>query len=97
MMVRLGLRPRAQQDIDQTWSYSVESFGHEKAIEYIDAIRQTLELLCRNPGLSRQAEGGRANLRKYPAGSHMIYFHMNETAIDVVRILHSRMDWPRHM
>jgi toxin ParE1/3/4 len=34
--------------------------------------------------------------RKYAAGSHMLFYRHVESGIDIVRILHSRMDFDRH-
>ena len=34
---------------------------------------------------------------KFRVGSHILYFHATVQSIDVVRILHGRMDFPRHL
>lgn len=34
---------------------------------------------------------------KYVAGSHVLYFHIESTSIDVVRILHGSMDPKLHL
>jgi toxin ParE1/3/4 len=94
---RLRLRPRARQDIEQIWSYSLDNFGEQRAIEYIEAVRAAFKLVQRNPGIARTAEGGRPNLMKFRVGSHILYFHITDQSIDVVRILHGRMDFPRHL
>lgn len=96
-MRHLRLRPRARQDIEQIWSYSLDNFGEQRATEYIEAIRAAFKLLQQNPGLARGAEGGRPNLMKFRVGSHILYFHATVQSIDVVRILHGRMDFPRHL
>ena len=54
-MRHLRLRPRARQDIEQIWSYSLDNFGEQRATEYIEAIRAAFKLLQQNPGLARGA------------------------------------------
>ncbi|MDW9912377.1 type II toxin-antitoxin system RelE/ParE family toxin, partial [Sinorhizobium meliloti] len=34
---------------------------------------------------------------KYPAGSHIVYFRNRGDRIDIIRILHGRMDAQRHL
>jgi toxin ParE1/3/4 len=94
---QIRLRPRARQDIEQIWSYSLENFGEQRATDYVQAIRATLALLRQHPGLARKAEGGRPGLMKYRVGSHVLYLHVTGQSIDVVRILHGRIDFPRHL
>ena len=39
----------------------------------------------------------RAGYRKFPVGSHVLFFREVDSGIDIVRILHSRMDFARHL
>lgn len=57
----------------------------------------SLEVVDANPGLARLAGMGEPGLRKYVAGSHVLYFHIESTSIDVVRILHGSMDPKLHL
>ncbi len=57
----------------------------------------SLEVVDANPGLARLASMGEPGLRKYVAGSHVLYFHIESTSIDVVRILHGSMDPKLHL
>jgi len=38
-----------------------------------------------------------AEIFKYPAGSHVIFYRKVHADIDIVRILHGRMDFERHL
>jgi toxin ParE1/3/4 len=39
----------------------------------------------------------RPDYRKYPVGSHILFYRVTKAAIVVVRILHQRMDVERHI
>jgi len=39
----------------------------------------------------------RAGYRKIPSGSHVLFYRLIDNGIDVVRILHERMDYERHI
>ena len=67
--MRHELSRRAQADLDDIRDYSVEQFGVERAILYLDEIEQAFRRLIDHP----QIGSGRADLGKallsYPAGS----------------------------
>lgn len=98
MTRRVKLRRRARRDLDEIWSYSLANWGRQQAEQYILDINAVFDLAARNPGLARDAAGiGRPGLKKIVAGSHVVYLHIDDDAIDVIRILHSRMDPGRHL
>ena len=37
------------------------------------------------------------DIASYPAGSHVLFYRNVKAGIDIVRILHSRMDFERHL
>ena len=39
----------------------------------------------------------RTGYRKYPAGSHLLFYRLTPDGIDIVRILLQRMDFERHL
>jgi toxin ParE1/3/4 len=39
----------------------------------------------------------RRGYRQYPSGSHVLFYRFTADGIDVVRILHERMDYERHI
>jgi toxin ParE1/3/4 len=39
----------------------------------------------------------RAGYWKIPSGSHVLFYRLTADGIDVVRILHERMDFERHI
>ena len=96
MIRQVRLTPKARADIDAIRKYSEKEWGKDQAIKYIRTIHAVLQLIDSNPGIARKAEDIRPGLLKYPAGSHLIFFRLTEEAIDIVRILHKRMDMEAH-
>lgn len=39
----------------------------------------------------------RAGYYKFRSGSHVFFFRLTDSGIDVVRILHGRMDFEKHL
>jgi toxin ParE1/3/4 len=91
------ISPRAQADIDGIWDYTVERWDGDQAVRYIRAIQEAIETIAADPARGRSCEQVRAGYRKYAVGSHVIFYRRSADGIDVVRVLHQRMDFERHL
>jgi len=50
-----------------------------------------------DPAIGRPCPEVRAGYFKYRSGSHFLFYRLIFNGIDVVRILHQSMDFPRHL
>ncbi|HML14122.1 MAG TPA: type II toxin-antitoxin system RelE/ParE family toxin [Xanthobacteraceae bacterium] len=91
------LSPRALADIEQIWTYTAERWDSEQADRYVRLLRQGIEAIARDPRRGRSCDDIRVGYRKYAVGSHILFFRMLEGRVYVVRILHQRMDFERHL
>ncbi len=96
-MAEFALRPKAVADLEAIWDYTVETWGEEQAERYLHLINQSFRKIADNPGLGRPSDAIRKGYRKYEVGRHLIFYRANDAVIDVVRILHERMDVDRHL
>jgi toxin ParE1/3/4 len=53
--------------------------------------------VANRPSLGRECTEVRRGYRMYPSGSHVLFYRQTADGIDVVRILHERMDYERHI
>jgi toxin ParE1/3/4 len=75
-------------------------FGHGARIEtsrYIGAIRDPLKGLVRGTVLIRNRDDLRPGLQMATSGRHCIFFEADESCVLVIRVLHDRMDYRRHL
>jgi toxin ParE1/3/4 len=91
------LSPRAQADLEDIWDYTVVQWSGEQAEAYIRQIHKAIETLAATCGVARSCDEIRRGYWKYPVGSHVIFFRQHPYGIDIMRILHSRMDFARHL
>jgi toxin ParE1/3/4 len=96
-MSRYVLSPRAQADIDEIWDYTAERWDVEQAERYSRELQLAIETVASDPQRGRRCDQIRPGYRKYPAGAHVIFFRIVSNGIDVVRVLHQRMDFERHL
>jgi toxin ParE1/3/4 len=91
------ISPRAQADLDEIWDYTVERWSENQAESYIRDIWQAIEVMAGDPRRARACDDIRSGYRKYPVGAHVLFFRTLDDGIDIVRILHQRMDFERHL
>lgn len=88
--------PLAEVDLEDIWLYTLRNWSLEQADRYQGQIMAAVE------GLATGVKNGRpVTVRegyfKYPVGSHLVFYRQSGTGLDVVRILHRRMDVEAHL
>ena len=92
------LSPAAQADLSEIWDYSARNWGTEQADRYILRIKETGEDLAAGRKRGRPIDDIRPGYRKLAVQSHFLFYRVTDTGlIDVVRILHQRMDVATHL
>jgi toxin ParE1/3/4 len=97
MTGRYVLSPRAQADLDNIWDYSAKRWGKEQAEAYTREIWQRIEKVAARPATGQECSDIRVGYYKISCGSHFLFYRIVGDGIDVVRILHERMDFERHI
>lgn len=97
MTQRYTLSPRAQADLDEIWHYTENRWGPNQAEVYIRQIARDIESLTARPELAQECPEIRAGYYKFRSGSHMLFFCRRKDGIDIIRILHARMDFEQHL
>lgn len=91
------LTPAAQRDLSSIWDYTVERWDENQAEIYVLEIRGAIERIADQPVRGRAIDEMRAGYRRYAIGSHVIFFVATDDGVDVIRILHQRMDPTRDL
>lgn len=82
---------------EQIWDYTCERWDVDQAEEYVREIQRAIDRVVDNPLIGRACDEIRPGYRKHAVGAHTPYYRIARgDVIDVVRILHQRMDIDRH-
>jgi toxin ParE1/3/4 len=92
-----NLSPLAQLDLDQISNYTADNWGREQAKNYSREFTRCFELLAKKPIKGRSCPEVRQGYYKYKSGSHFIFYRLNDSGIDIFRILHERMDFRQYL
>ena len=94
---RYQLSPRARDDLESVWLYTLSQWGHEQTGKYIDDLATAFDLLTANPRLGKSCENIRPGYRRYPVLRHVIYYREVGYGIEIVRVLHDHQLAARHL
>ena len=84
---------QAINDLNDIWVYTFNKWSKEQADRYYDLIIGEIEFIADNYLIGKSAEQTRKNYRVTKIKSHLIFYRKAENEfVEVVRILHQRMD-----
>jgi toxin ParE1/3/4 len=86
------LRPMAEHDLETIADYTIAQWSHDQARAYITELRIAIEGLAVSADRYPLTDLPFAGLRRMRCRHHLVYFLIADTHIDVVRVLHERMD-----
>jgi toxin ParE1/3/4 len=92
----LRLTPLAEADLEDIWRYTSEHWSLEQANHYHNDLVATMQALTRGD-ISGHICSVRDGYLQYAAGSHILFYRETPRTLDVVRVLHQRMDINRHL
>ena len=94
----LHLTEEAANDLDEIFDYTVETFGPQQAIRYTDNLLQAMSLAADFPSMGRPYSTKTGlDLKRYNSGRHFFFYRVMDDGIEVLRILHQRQDFDRHL
>lgn len=91
------LTPAARRDLSRIWDYSEERWGLQQAEVYLRDLQTCLERLADDPRRGRPRDEVRPGYRSRAVGNHVVFYVVSDGGVDVIRVLHQRMDPDRHV
>lgn len=96
-MTAFTLSRRARADLGEIWRYTKDNWSAAQADRYADAIREAIVAVARDPERGRSCAPTAPSYWRVAAGSHFVFYRIEARRIVVVRVLHQRMDFMRHL
>ncbi|KVE30153.1 plasmid stabilization protein ParE [Burkholderia singularis] len=90
------LTPLAETDLEEIWLYTFETWSIEQAERYVGELTAAFERLARGEWVGRPSRARDGYLRCL-VGSHVVFFRETAHTLDVIRVLHQRMDVDRYL
>ena len=96
-MASFRLTERAKADLRSIGRYTQAAWGREQRNTYLARLDTSFHLLAREPHRARACDDIRPGYRKYHVGRHLIFYRESLEGVEIIRILHDRMDIEAHL
>ena len=91
------LFPLARADLEEIWLYTLKTWSAAQADTYHRKFVIAFEALAAGTREGRNVDHIRQGYFRLAIGSHAIFYRESADEIEIVRVLHQRMDFERHL
>ena len=92
-MSTFTLTRKAKADFKSIATYTQRKWGKEQRKIYARQFDDVFHMLSETPAAGNKCDFIKLGYRKFPVTSHVVFYHsVSQSKIEVVRILHKRMD-----
>ncbi len=82
----------AIKDLDGIWKYTFTNWSKDQADRYHNLLMNEIEFVAENRTSGKSMDQIKEGYLVTYVKSHMIFFKRNEEIVEVIRILHQKMD-----
>ncbi len=84
---------KAIADLEEIWIFTFKNWSEEQADRYFNSIIEEIEYICKNTESGKTMNHIKKGYKVSKVKSHLIFYRKAENnIIEIIRILHERMD-----
>ncbi|OUL60441.1 type II toxin-antitoxin system RelE/ParE family toxin [Flavobacterium sp. AJR] len=92
-MAKYHLTNKAVEDLAQIWNYTCEEWSERQANKYYFLLLDSCTEIAENPDLGKNYDLVTEKLFGFKSNEHILFYQiLSNDEIEIIRILHSRMD-----
>lgn len=97
-MAKFDISPQATEDLFEIWEYTVSTWSENQADKYYATLISAIEEIGNNRKKAVSYDEIVPGLKAFHVRKHMVFFVIQGNGRPlIVRILHERMDYTRHL
>ena len=96
-MLNLRVTEEASHDLHIIGRYTKQNWGISQRNRYLKEIDKRFYWLRENHALGKNRDEIRKGYYSYQEGHHVIFYIVQGTNIDIIGVLHEKMDFERHL
>lgn len=97
-MAKVIFRQQAIDDLNAIWAYTYDKWSEKQADRYYVSLEFACLQIGENPELGKEYEQIKSNLLGLRTGKHIIFYRaVNDQEIEIIRILHEKMDFIKRL
>ena len=91
-MQTFTLSNKAKNDLRDIARYTEKKWGRTQRNLYLKQFDDVFRLLAQAPLSGHACDYIKVGYRKFPQGSHLLFYKITKNKIEIMRILHKNMD-----
>ena len=91
------LSEKALEDLKSIGRYTQKTWGRKQRNKYLSKLDESFHILSKQPQLGTARDDIRKGYRVYHVGRHLIFYRQKPNVIEIIRILHDRMNVESHL
>lgn len=92
-MAEFKLTNKAVDDLSHIWNYTFDAWSENQSDQYYEMLISACGEIAANPNRGKAYEGISESLLGIKTNRHIIFYRiLNESRIEIIRILHESMD-----
>ena len=96
-MMKWYFTSKAEVDLSDIFSYSVQKWGLAQALKYDNEIENAIIEIAKNPKSDQQEYAAPIGYCKKMINKHFIIYKITNHSLTIIRILHQSRDIPPHL
>ncbi len=96
-MPNFRITEKALEDLRSIARYTEAKWGHSQRNKYLHMLDEGFNTIAQQPDLGIVCDYIRTGYRKHRVGRHLIFYRPSPDCVEIIRILHERMDLPSHL
>ncbi|MEO6232435.1 MAG: type II toxin-antitoxin system RelE/ParE family toxin [Ferruginibacter sp.] len=95
--LKVIFKEQAIFDLEDIWLYTLHTWSLTQADRYHSMIVKEIDFLAAHPSSGKNQHHIRAGYRSSKIKSHVIFYRILDNELEIIRILHERMDIPNRL
>ena len=92
-MPKFQFTNKAKEDLSDIWNFTFDTWSENQADKYYQEILDKCDEISENPNDGKRYEGVWNSVKGISVNKHIIFYkEISSELIEIVRILHQRMD-----
>ncbi|CAA9201800.1 Toxin ParE1 [Flavobacterium bizetiae] len=92
-MAKYHLTNKAVEDLTNIWDYTYDEWSENQADKYYNLLLSSCQEIAENPNLGKKYDNVTEKLLGFKSNQHIIFYQIiSNTEVEIIRILHGRMD-----
>lgn len=95
--MQIRFTPQARRDLSEILKYTDRKWGRKQRDIYKYRFAKAVSALSSNPELGVSVDDVAQAVRAHSVESHILYYRIIGNVVEIVRILHERLDASRYL